>query len=189
MHPVGLVREGSSGGWQVGEHTRSGDREAPSGGVEIGKYATWSVSSAKHGNGVEQLRDGLESTFWQSDGLQPHLIDVQWSSTVRISEVGVYLEYSADETYTPKKLVIRAGNSYHDLQEVWKYELHEPEGWTWMSVGPVGQCVHASLVQIAIQENHQNGRDSHLRQVKVIGPALVSESFSTNDFWQHASLR
>ena len=35
---------------------------------EIGDQAVWSLSSAKSGNGVDQLRDGQVATFWQSDG-------------------------------------------------------------------------------------------------------------------------
>lgn len=31
---------------------------------EIGDLAVWSLSSAKAGNGVEQLRDNMTSTFW-----------------------------------------------------------------------------------------------------------------------------
>jgi anaphase-promoting complex subunit 10 len=32
---------------------------------EIGDNAVWTLSSAKTGNGVEQLRDGSQETFWQ----------------------------------------------------------------------------------------------------------------------------
>ncbi len=32
---------------------------------EIGNLAVWTLSSAKQGNGVEQLRDDNTSTFWQ----------------------------------------------------------------------------------------------------------------------------
>ena len=35
---------------------------------EIGDLAIWTLSSAKPGNGVEQLRDKETKTFWQSDG-------------------------------------------------------------------------------------------------------------------------
>jgi hypothetical protein len=41
--------------------------EDESGGLlrEIGHLASWSVTSAKPGNGVELLRDGDTATFWQ----------------------------------------------------------------------------------------------------------------------------
>ena len=31
---------------------------------EVGDLAVWTLSSAKHGNGVQQLRDDQVSTFW-----------------------------------------------------------------------------------------------------------------------------
>lgn len=33
---------------------------------EIGREAVWSLSSAKPGNGVDQLRDDSIETYWQS---------------------------------------------------------------------------------------------------------------------------
>lgn len=49
---------------------------------EIGRLAVWSVTTAKPGNGVELLRDGREDTYWQSDGAQPHLVNVQFQKKV-----------------------------------------------------------------------------------------------------------
>ena len=51
---------------------------------EIGAEAVWTLSSAKVGNGVEQLRDDNTNTFWQSDGSQPHLINIQFMKKKRI---------------------------------------------------------------------------------------------------------
>lgn len=52
---------------------------------EIGQQAVWSVTSAKPGNGVDMLRDNKEDTYWQSDGAQPHLINVQFQRKVLIT--------------------------------------------------------------------------------------------------------
>lgn len=35
---------------------------------EIGEDAVWSISSAKAGNGIEQLRENSTETYWQSGG-------------------------------------------------------------------------------------------------------------------------
>ena len=51
---------------------------------EIGDEAVWTLSSAKTGNGVEQIRDDNTNTFWQSDGAQPHLINIQFMKKTRI---------------------------------------------------------------------------------------------------------
>lgn len=51
---------------------------------EIGSLAVWSVSSAKPGNGVELLRDNNTDTYWQSDGMQPHMVSIQFQRKVRL---------------------------------------------------------------------------------------------------------
>ena len=33
-------------------------------------------------------------------------------------------------------------------------------------------CLRAFMVQIAVLANHENGRDSHIRQIKIFGPRL-----------------
>eukprot|EP00527_Entomoneis_sp_CCMP2396_P001726 CAMPEP_0198150848 /NCGR_PEP_ID=MMETSP1443-20131203/52851_1 /TAXON_ID=186043 /ORGANISM="Entomoneis sp., Strain CCMP2396" /LENGTH=153 /DNA_ID=CAMNT_0043816301 /DNA_START=74 /DNA_END=532 /DNA_ORIENTATION=- len=73
---------------------------------EIGKEALcWQLSSAKPGNGVEQIRDGSVDSYWQSDGTkQPHYVQVHFARRVAISHVCLYLDYSLDESYTPKKI-------------------------------------------------------------------------------------
>ena len=71
---------------------------------EVGKLAVWSVTSNKPGNGVEYLRDDNVDTFWQSDGTQPHLVNVQFQRKVRIAEVVLYVDYRNDESYTPQKV-------------------------------------------------------------------------------------
>ena len=63
---------------------------------EIGKEALcWQLSSAKPGNGVEQIRDQSTDTYWQSDGVsQPHLIQVHFARRVAISHVCLYLDFN-----------------------------------------------------------------------------------------------
>ncbi len=63
---------------------------------EIGGEAVWSLSTAKPGNGVDQLRDGSVDTYWQSDGTQPHLINVQFHKKMAVVDVALYLDYKLD---------------------------------------------------------------------------------------------
>ncbi len=160
---------------------------------EIGDDAVWTLSSAKPGNGVEQLRDGNLETFWQSDGTQPHLVTVQWHRRVELSELWLCCVYKADESYTPCQLSIRIGNGNQDFQEVQVVELKEPESWVRIplslysdthrnpkkssslnlrdkSCGGAVDFIKTHALQNAVLANHQNGRDTHLRQVKVFGP-------------------
>lgn len=92
-------------------------------GRELGKYAVWSLSTAKPGNGIEQLRDNSSETYWQSDGTQPHLVNVQFIKKVSVSKVCFYLDFGSDESYTPKKIAIRSGTSLHDLVDLTAIEV------------------------------------------------------------------
>ena len=103
---------------------------------EVGRLAVWSVTSAKPGNGVELLRDGREDTYWQSDGTQPHLVNVQFQKKVFLSHVAIYSDFKLDESYTPNKISIRVGTSLSDLHEVKVVDLTEPQGWAIVALAP-----------------------------------------------------
>ncbi|KAL4860168.1 Anaphase-promoting complex subunit 10 [Chlorella vulgaris] len=140
---------------------------------EIGSMAVWSVTSAKPGNGVELLRDGRDDTYWQSDGAQPHLVNVAFQKKVHLSEVAIYTDFKLDESYTPTKISIRVGNSFSDLREVRLIEMSEPQGWLVVrlpSEEEPATCLKGFMLQVAVLANHQSGRDTHLRQVRVFGP-------------------
>ncbi|XP_065619302.1 anaphase-promoting complex subunit 10 isoform X2 [Quercus suber] len=131
---------------------------------EMGKKAAWSVSSCKPGNGVSALRDENLETYWQSDGAQPHLVNIQFQKKVMLQ---------LDESYTPSKISIRAGNGFHNLKEVKTVELDKPSGWIYLSLSgndPRETFVNTFMLQIAVLSNHLNGRDVHVRQIKVYGP-------------------
>ena len=54
-------------------------------------------------------------------------------------------------------------------------DLAEPAGWIYVRLKRPGDAedapgMRAYLVQLVVLTNHQNGRDTHVRQVKVFGP-------------------
>eukprot|EP00775_Hariotina_reticulata_P013199 gene13199-13330_t len=100
----------------------------------------------------------------RSDGAQPHLVNIQFSKRMELKELHIYLDYKADESYTPSRLAIRAGSTCHNLKDVCMVELREPIGWT----------------KVAVLANHQNGRDTHIRQVLLYGPAFPSGTSSSS---------
>lgn len=141
---------------------------------EIGHLAVWSVASAKQGNGVELLRDDDLGTFWQSDGAQPHVVNAQFQHKMELCEIALWCEFKMDESYTPAMISIRAGTSCHDFKEVRCVELFKPNGWVRIRLdrerGAVSPYLRAYFIQIAVLANHQNGRDTHVRQIKIFGP-------------------
>lgn len=173
---------------------------------ELGGEATFTISSAKPGNGVEQLRDNNTETYWQSDGSLPHFINIQFLRRVSVSKVCLFLDYSADESYTPKKLSVGSGSSLHDLFDISVVELNEPNGWVTITLNDADSlvsetsadhCLRTHFLQVKILGMHQNGRDTHIRQVKVLGPResprvmgdCTYDSFKTVEMQQYALIR
>ena len=98
----------------------------------------------------------------------------------------IYLDFERDESYTPTKMQFLAGMGVHDLQEFAEMSFEQPTGWIdvdFSNVGPIEEddddddrkevdwskrpVLRAFLVQIKILENHQNGKDTHLRAVQI----------------------
>eukprot|EP00753_Platysulcus_tardus_P013450 PLAT3680.3.p2 GENE.PLAT3680.3~~PLAT3680.3.p2 ORF type:complete len:197 (+),score=92.39 PLAT3680.3:1-591(+) len=134
---------------------------------DIGDEGVWLLSSAKPGSGIRQLRDDSRETYWQSDGGKPHLVNVRFFKKQYVEEVALLLDYKLDETYTPERLVIRAGSTYHDLRDVASITLEEPIGWVRVPLG-----VRAWYVQLAVLRMHSDGRDTHVRCMKLRGRAV-----------------
>lgn len=162
---------------------------------EIGDLAVWSVTSAKAENGVDLLRDGKPDTYWQSDGTQPHLINIQFQRRIILTEIHFYFDYRLDESYTPNRISIRAGTNFQDLKEIKLLDTDEPTGWVVVEL-PQNPPMKAFLVQVAILANHQNGRDTHVRQVRIFGPRKdvvksigYMTDFTSSEFTRYAVAR
>ncbi|KAF2143416.1 uncharacterized protein K452DRAFT_286244 [Aplosporella prunicola CBS 121167] len=165
---------------------------------EISSLASWTVSSSKPGCGVPQLRSPSTSLFWQSDGPQPHYLNIHFFKVVEIVAMRIYLDFDQDESYTPTKIAFLAGMGEMDLQEWGVMSFVEPRGWVNVDFEGVGAVddsgsdsdseeeiddeededghpkrkrklpvLRAMLVQIRILENHQNGKDTHLRGLQI----------------------
>ncbi|KNC87681.1 anaphase-promoting complex subunit 10 [Sphaeroforma arctica JP610] len=162
---------------------------------EIGGQAVWTLSSCKQGFAMDQLRDGNLDTYWQSDGLQPHSISVQFPKRQTVLEVCFYVDYLQDESYTPQKISVKAGSHYHDLREITQMSMTEPSGWVSVPLTRTDQTagVQANLLEITMLSNHQNGRDTHMRQIKVFGPVergiSVIEKFQDPNLETYSNLR
>ena len=87
-----------------------------------------------------------------------------------------------DESYTPSKVSVRCGTNFNDLQEIEVIELKEPSGWVKIPLKDLNdRLVRSFMVQIAIISNHQQGRDTHLRQIKIYSP-VVNQPVTTSEF-------
>lgn len=191
------------------------DQKALQGLREISSLATWTLSSAKPGCALAQLRYPSPTQFWQSDGPQPHTLTLHFFKLVAIVKMRVYLDFGLDESYTPTKMRFFAGMSEGGLVEFghWQaVETTDPEtgevhssvenicGWLEVPLKGVGgrdkrnygdedgllhdademerddedidnlmggDVLKAMVVQVRICENHQNGKDTHVRGFQV----------------------
>ncbi|ORC92431.1 anaphase promoting complex subunit 10 [Trypanosoma theileri] len=218
--------------------------------------AVWTVSSAKHGNGVTCLLEASHDTYWQSDGVLPHTILIEFARLTPVVAVALYLDYVQDESYTPRKLRIQAGTHNGDIADVAHATVDDPKGWVLLKmyvepetlepwdigiIRPAGEergvdnnnnnsrgmwsttatrgigrgvdvssaasppmvsgvmdhddyaefivdAVWCTQLRIVLEENRQNGRDCHVRGVRVLGPVHQSV-FTTASFTQDLMLR
>tara|TARA_R110002003_G_scaffold2445_1_gene24353 strand:- start:18565 stop:19752 length:1188 start_codon:yes stop_codon:yes gene_type:complete len=105
---------------------------------EISTLASWTVSSSKPGCSIPQLRHPSTSLFWQSDGPQPHYLNIHFFKLVRIVGLRLYLDFEQDESYTPTRIIFLAGSGMNDLQEWSELKLENPRGWVWVPFDQVG---------------------------------------------------
>jgi hypothetical protein len=91
---------------------------------------------------------------------------------VYIRAIRIHLDFEADESYTPTRIILFAGTGYHDLIPFSTLEFAQPKGWIDVSLdhvggGEDGKTLRAFLVQVRVMENHQNGKDTHVRGLKI----------------------
>lgn len=146
------------------------------------------------GFGVDQIRDDCMETYWQSDGQLPHLVNIQFRRKTIVRDICIYIDYRLDESYTPGRISVRAGTNFNDLQEVEVVELNEPYGWVRIMTKDINDSMLKTyMLQIAVITNHQNGRDTHMRQIKVHSPVEKRDpligNFSTVEMRQYTIIK
>lgn len=84
----------------------------------------------------------------------------------------LYLDFVLDESYTPTRIEFWAGwTGSYGLVHFADWTGPEPRGWQDISLDGAGVGGRAELrcmvLQVRIIENHQNGKDTHLRGMQV----------------------
>jgi anaphase-promoting complex subunit 10 len=108
----------------------------------------------------------------RSDGPQPHKLTVYFVKRVGIRDIRFFVDYTEDESYTPTKIVFKSGTSENNLIEFATMTMDSPVGWQQVPVAgaggePDGNTLVSYVLQMQILENHQNGKDTHLRGIKI----------------------
>jgi anaphase-promoting complex subunit 10 len=114
----------------------------------------------------------LTNELTRSDGPQPHKLTVYFVKRVGIRDIRFYVDYNEDESYTPTRIVFKSGTSENNLIQFATMDLVTPVGWQQVPIqgaggGHDGNTLVSYVFQMQILENHQNGKDTHLRGIKI----------------------
>uniref|UniRef100_A0AC34FPN1 Anaphase-promoting complex subunit 10 n=1 Tax=Panagrolaimus sp. ES5 TaxID=591445 RepID=A0AC34FPN1_9BILA len=121
----------------------------------------------------------IHITIFNNTIFQPHRITLEFQKKTDVCFVLFYLDFRMDESYTPSKIVIHHGSSILDLGNPIIENFHEPSGWVRVDLrrktGDSLKPIRTFVIQISILQNHQNGRDTHIRGIRVIGPSATAQ--------------
>lgn len=126
------------------------------------------LSSTKPGHRLSDLFSSDPDSYWHSNDSLPHFIHIKFPILTYISEISIDLSYEQDDSYTPEKICI-----FVDTKLYQSHKLFEPEG-------TIRFDIQKKLfeVDLVIRTNHQEGRDSHVRGLKIFGKDHFEIPFS-----------
>ena len=159
--------------------------------TNVSHLGHWKPSSYKIGNPIENVFDDNLSTFWQSDGVQPHKLSISFSKRIDISMIALFFSLIADESYTPRLIKIYVGHSPSDALFYKTVEVKNLNGWAALTFADVRESDHllkCQYLHFVFPSNHENGKDTHLRGMRIYSPSKITavetsewmKSFDTN---------
>lgn len=127
------------------------------------------LSSAKRGYGLSELLSASNDEYWETSDVLPHTIHISFRNKTYIYAISLGLSFLSDDSYTPEKVVVfteRRSKAYY-----W----HEPVGHKEIKINE-----HLFDIYIVIEKNHSEGRDSHVRGLRIfISPEV---EYGTNQY-------
>lgn len=121
------------------------------------------LSSSKRDHGVKELLSSDLSEYWATDDSLPHGIQFTFCRLTYVEEVRIFLSHSQDDSYTPREIEVLCGLTESTIDSIILTSLLEPEGYIVFNVNK--KCF---FLQIIILSNHQEGKDSHIRNIKIM---------------------
>lgn len=121
------------------------------------------ISSHKNGNGLSELLSTNPLQFWHTDDNLPHFISISFTRRTFIKSVHLSLSYSRDDSYTPEVCELWSGLVREAVTLHKKHDFVHPEGYVLLPLG-----MEVFYIYVVIRANHQEGRDSRVRNIKVL---------------------
>ncbi|CCC70098.1 hypothetical protein NCAS_0E00280 [Naumovozyma castellii] len=145
--------------------------------TNVTHLAYWRPSSSKVGNPIENALDDDPDTFWQSDGKQPHKLDIYFSKKMSIIKIGLYISLHQDESYTPREIKIYVGSSPTNCNYYKSLSVNHLDGWVALSFidnRPHDKLLKCRFIRLEFPFNHENGKDTHIRGIRVYAPSTTA---------------
>ncbi|SMN18044.1 similar to Saccharomyces cerevisiae YGL240W DOC1 Processivity factor required for the ubiquitination activity of the anaphase promoting complex (APC) [Maudiozyma saulgeensis] len=162
----------------------------------VNNVALWLASSTKGGSPIENVLNDDPNSFWQSDGGQPHTIDIYFSRRTDIILLALYFSLASDESYTPKLFKLYVGHSPSDAVFYKSYHIEHLDGWVGLTFrdNRPDNLMKCQFLRLVFPINHENGKDTHLRGVRIYSPQVrrQQETFfppETNGIGNSSSLQ
>lgn len=121
------------------------------------------LSSFKREHSLKELLSKDMSEYWATDDVLPHSIQIAFDKIRYVQSVQLFLSFTQDDSYTPEKIEVRSGLTRESIKPISSVTLVEPEGLFTLNVGR--RCFY---IQIIINSNHQEGKDTHIRHLKIL---------------------
>lgn len=133
--------------------------------------ATVSVSSTVQECPVAHLLDGNPHTFWQSDYINPHTIDINlgvWSSVRYLC----YLPVSHDLSYAPSVVHVRLGPAPDHWTSITSKEDCSQSDWEIIEL----PSNISKDVQLFVSYNYGQGKNCRVAQILLLGDPVMDEN-------------
>lgn len=145
--------------------------------VCVNNIALWKASSSKTGNPIENILNDDPNSFWQSDGGQPHTIDIYFTHRMDIILLSLYFSLASDESYTPKLFKLYVGHSPSDAVFYKTFHIEHLDGWIGLTFGDnrLDNLLKCQFLRLVFPINHENGKDTHLRGIRLYSPVTGSK--------------
>lgn len=113
-----------------------------------------------------------------SDGKAPHFMNIKFKRATRIVQIHLNLNYEKDESYTPNRIILRAGYDEYNIVQVFEFDIVKPKGWTTYNVSTEQDDICTFFYQLIFPYNYLSGKDLRIRGFRLIA-GRDSESAGT----------
>lgn len=171
--------------------------------INVSNVCYWKASSYKAMHPIENVLNDDPESYWQSDGGQPHIVDIYFNKRVEVTLLALFFGFEVDESYSPSVMKVYVGDSINDLTYYEEWHIQRITQWYARKFPshPIKKDksknvettsiyynrnksknkekneemkektlpVKCQVMRLSFPLNHDNGKDTHLRGIRIFG--------------------